>query len=62
MASLIEQGYKLGAANDMLFQKENSKQKTGAVGILTHDVVNRTELYKQAVQLALIPLINPRLY
>ncbi len=62
VASLIEKGYELGTANDILFQKENSKQKAGAVGILSHDVVNRTELYKQAVQLALIPLINPRLY
>ncbi len=62
VVELIKQGHELGSANDILFQKENSKQKNGAVGILTNDAVGRTELYKQAIQLALIPLINPRLY
>jgi inosine/xanthosine triphosphatase len=59
---LIEQGFELGVANDILFNKENSKQKTGAVGILTNNQINRTELYKQAVQLALIPFLNNDLY
>lgn len=59
---LITQGYELGHANDVLFQQNNSKQKSGAVGILTNDVIDRTELYKQAVQLALIPFLNPDLY
>lgn len=62
VSELIEQGYELGVANDVLFKKENSKQKSGAVGILTNDIINRTELYKQAVQLALIPFLNPELY
>lgn len=62
VAELINKGYELGVANDILFKKENSKQKSGAVGILTNDKVSRTELYKQAVQLALIPFLNPALY
>ncbi len=62
VVELIQQGYELGVANDLLFNKENSKQKSGAVGILTNDRINRTELYKQAVQLALIPFLNPDLY
>ncbi len=62
VAELIEQGYELGIANDMLFKKENSKQKSGAVGILTNGKVTRTELYKQAVQLAFIPFFNSKLY
>lgn len=62
VAELIEQGYELGIANDILFKKKNSKQKTGAVGILTNNKVSRTDLYKQAVQLALIPFLNPKLY
>ncbi len=62
VAELIYQGYELGTANDLLFKKENSKQKSGAVGILTNNKVSRTSLYKQAIQLALIPLINTHLY
>jgi len=62
VSALIQQGYELGVANDILFEKENSKQKSGAVGILTNDKINRTGLYKQAVQLALIPFLNPELY
>ena len=59
---LIEQGFELGVANDILFKKENSKQKSGAVGILTNEQINRTQLYKQAVQLALIPFLNADWY
>ena len=62
VAALIEEGSELGVANDILFKKENSKQKSGAVGILTNNKVSRTELYKQAVQLALIPFINNEIY
>lgn len=59
---LIKQGIELGEANDIVFKKNNSKQKNGAVGLLTKNEVSRTELYKQAVQLALIPFVNPDLY
>lgn len=62
VAKLIEKGYELGIANDIIFNEDNSKQKTGAVGILTKDRITRTELYKQAVQLAIIPFINYNLY
>ena len=59
---LIDQGYELGTANDIIFKKHNSKQQSGAVGLLTNDVISRTELYVQAVQLALIPIINAKMY
>lgn len=62
IADLIAQGYELGIANDILFKQENSKQKTGAVGLLTSNKVSRTMLYKQAIQLALIPFLNHELY
>ncbi|WP_319479201.1 inosine/xanthosine triphosphatase [uncultured Draconibacterium sp.] len=62
VAALIAEGYELGEANDILFKQENSKQKAGAVGILTGNKINRTALYKQAVQLALVPFLNPGLY
>lgn len=62
LADLIKQGYELGVADDMVFNQTNSKQKEGTVGILTKNVIDRTEYYKQAVIFALIPFINPELY
>lgn len=59
---LVEQGVELGEANDRIFSHSNSKQKGGAIGILTHNVVDRRELYEQAVVLALVPLRNKSLY
>ncbi len=62
ITELIKQGYELGEADDMVFKQDNSKQKNGAVGLLTQNVITRKELYTQAVILALIPHINPGLY
>ena len=59
---LIDQGYELGTANDKIFREHNSKQNSGAVGLLTANKITRTQLYKQAVQLALIPFLNKELY
>lgn len=59
---LIEEGKELGEADDIVFGHTNSKQKNGAVGILTDNAVDRTTLYAQAVMLALIPFRNPRHY
>jgi len=60
--ALVESGMELGDADDQVFGKKNSKQKSGAVGLLTHDVVTRTTLYEQAVILALIPFKNSDRY
>lgn len=62
VGALVENGMELGDADDQIFGRENSKQKSGAVGILTDDVVTRTNLYEQAVILALIPFRNPAFY
>lgn len=59
---LVEGGLELGDADDQVFGMTNSKQKSGAVGLLTSDVVTRTTLYEQAVILALIPFKNPVFY
>lgn len=62
VADLIRQGKELGEADDIVFSKQNSKQANGAIGILTGDVVDRTQLYAHAVILALVPFKNPELY
>ncbi len=62
VAHLVAGGIELGSANDMVFSQTNSKQKNGAVGLLTHNRIDRTELYRQAVIMALVPFINPGMY
>lgn len=62
ISTLIKGGMELGAADDKVFDRENSKQGNGAVGILTKGIVDREEYYEQAVVLALIPFISAQLY
>ena len=62
IVELIQQGVELGHADDLVFNRKNSKQGNGAVGILTGDVIDRIEYYRHAVILALIPFINKKLY
>ena len=62
MAELIKQGKELGEVSDIVFNKKNSKQNSGTVGILTDNVIDRTTYYTEAVVLALIPLKNPSIY
>jgi len=62
VAELINQGKELGEANDIIFGQTNSKQKNGAIGLLTDNVIDRTEEYAEAVILALIPFKNMKLY
>lgn len=62
VAQLVRQGHELGVADDLVFGRSNSKQDNGAVGLLTHNIIDRAMFYEQAVILALIPFINPHLY
>lgn len=62
VAQYVRQGIELGEADDRVFGTSNSKQKSGAVGLLTRDLITRTSLYVPAIIMALIPFINPQLY
>jgi len=62
VTELIHQGKELGEADDIVFGRSNSKQENGAVGLLSGNVIDRAQLYEQAVILALIPFKNPGLY
>jgi inosine/xanthosine triphosphatase len=62
IANLIKGGMELGKADDSFFNRENSKEKDGAVGILTNGAINRKSYYEQAVILALIPFVNSNIY
>ena len=59
IARLIRQGIELGKADDLVFKRSNSKQSNGAIGLLTQNRMNRTELYSHAIILALIPFLQP---
>lgn len=60
-AKLVRGGMELGHADDLVWGRSNSKQKTGSVGLLTDNVIDRTAYYVQAVVLALIPFRNTHL-
>lgn len=60
--NLVLSGIELGHADDMVFDRQNSKQGNGAVGILTHGLIDRAAYYEPAVILALIPFVNAPLY
>jgi inosine/xanthosine triphosphatase len=62
VAELIRHGKELGEADDIVFGRTNSKQDNGAVGLLTDNAIDRTQLYEQAMILALIPFKNEALY
>ncbi|MFD2201689.1 inosine/xanthosine triphosphatase [Shivajiella indica] len=59
---LVDTGMELGEADDIVFERSNSKQGNGAVGILTNGAIDRKEYYQQAVVLALIPFIKEDLF
>jgi inosine/xanthosine triphosphatase len=62
VAHLVRQGIELGHADDIVFERKNSKQKDGAIGILSDGVLDRTEYYEHAVLLALVPIKKAQLY
>ena len=62
IVDLIRSGKELGEANDIVFSTSNSKQDRGAIGLLTDNALNRTQVYEHAVILALVPFKNVMLY
>lgn len=62
VANRVREGYELGEADDMVFGLQHSKQRMGAVGLLTQGAIDRTALYRHAVLLALIPWVHPDLF
>ena len=62
VAALVRSGVELGDANDRIFGRENSKQQEGAIGLLTDNTLDRTELYEHGVLLALAPLKSASFY
>ena len=55
-------GQELGDVIDNVFQTHNAKQKTGAMGLFTNNLVTRQSTYEQALILALAKIVNAPLY
>lgn len=58
----LTQGEELGHVMDRLFNQENIKQKGGAMGVLTNDLLTRSMVYQQALIMALVPFVHQNLY
>jgi inosine/xanthosine triphosphatase len=58
----IKNGKELGEIMDELTKRENTKQKEGAIGILTKGAIDRKSLYIPAIVCALIPFLNKGLF
>lgn len=61
-AGLLRAGGELGPVMDSLTGDYNTKQKQGAIGILTSGLVDRQQAYQQILWLALAPFRSPHLY
>jgi non-canonical (house-cleaning) NTP pyrophosphatase len=59
---ILNKKMELGHADDLLFERTNSKHGQGTVGRLTDGRIDRDEYYVHALKLALIPWIRPELY
>jgi len=62
VASEIRKGKELGFVMDEFIGDHNIKQKEGTVGILTNNLVPRTDAFEIAVIYALSKFINPKYY
>jgi len=62
VVDLMAGGMELGHADDAVFGRTNSKHAGGSVGLLTRGLINRTEYYVHALQLAAAPFLWPDKY
>ena len=60
--SQVLAGREVGDVMSELSGIERLGKKLGAIGYLSHGLLDRTQLTEQSVLMALIPRINPRLY
>lgn len=59
LAERIRQGEELGPLMDRVMSQQNTKQKQGAVGILTNGLVDRQEALQLGVLYALARFVSP---
>lgn len=59
---LLDRGLELGEVIDEVTGENNTKQKKGAVGYLTRDVITRRDFYVSGLVMAIAPFLNEELY
>jgi inosine/xanthosine triphosphatase len=62
VARAVRQGAELGPTMDALTGLDNTKQRQGAIGILTRGYLDRQSAYEQILTLALARLLSPKYY
>ena len=62
LMELIHKGIELGIANDIVFNKINSKHSQGHFGLMTKNAITRTSGYRDGVIAALSRFIHPDLF
>lgn len=62
VAQQVRSGLELGLAMDAFAQRDNTKHKNGAIGILTNNLETRQSAYELIIRLALAPFQNPDWY
>jgi len=62
VARMVESGTELGSAMDSLVGDYNTKQKGGAIGILTGGLLDRQRAYEVIITLAAAPFCQPDFY
>jgi len=62
VAKLIREGKELGEADDIIFNRKDSKRQNGAIGILTGDVIDRVALYEHGAIMSLIVFKQPNYF
>jgi len=58
----LRNGEELGPVMDKFIDGHNTKQKQGTVGVLTNNLVTRTDSFEKNVIYALTKFINPEIY
>jgi inosine/xanthosine triphosphatase len=62
MMKLIREGKELGDVDDILFNLSNSKQGDGHFGLMTRNLISRTDGYRDGVIIALSRFMHPQLF
>ena len=62
VANEVRKGRELGPVMDELIGEHNVKQKQGTTGVLTNNLISRTEAFEKADIFALARFLNPKYY
>lgn len=62
MRMIQEEKLELGEVNDLIFKRKNSKHAEGHFGLMTKNLITRTDAYKAALISALVRFIHPEFY